>query len=367
MAATGAALVLANSSWSEAYVNALHWEIGGKSLEFWVNDGLMTFFFLLVGLEIERELYVGELSDRRAAMLPVSAALGGMVVPVVFFAAFNLGEPGMAGFGIPMATDIAFALGILSLLGNRVPYALKIFLTALAIIDDMGAVLIISVFYAKGFSLLALSGAALSFGAMLLLNRLKVNALWPYFALSIGLWLGLYHAGIHPTVTGILLAFAIPFGTGDASSPSYRLQHRLHHPVAFFVMPIFALVNAGIALSVSDGTLLTSNLGLGILLGLLLGKPLGVALFAWLALRSSLAQKPEGMNYMHILGGGILAGIGFTMSIFITVLAFEDTSAVKTAKFAILTASVLAALLGAAILSSQPNQDKHKNTDDANP
>jgi len=361
MAATAAALLVANSSWSEAYASALHWELGGKSLEFWVNDGLMTFFFLLVGLEIERELYVGELSNRRAAMLPISAAVGGMVVPVLLFSALNFGENSMTGFGIPMATDIAFALGILSLLGNRVPYTLKIFLTALAIIDDMGAVLIISIFYAKGFSLLALGGAALAFCTMLVLNRLKVLTLWPYFALSVGLWVGLYQAGIHPTVTGILLAFAIPFGKGDESSPSYQLQHRLHLPVALGVMPIFALANAGIALSVSDGLLLGKPLGLGILLGLLLGKPLGVVLFSWLAVRSSLAQKPEGMSQMHLLGGGVLAGIGFTMSIFITILAFEDLMAIKTAKIAILAASVLAAAVGALIISQ--SQRSSENTE----
>ena len=347
---TGLALAIANSPWNSAYVNTLHWELGGKSIEFWVNDGLMTFFFLLVGLEIERELYIGELSNRQAAMLPVFAAIGGIVVPVSIFILFNMGGPGIGGFGIPMATDIAFALGILSLLGNRVPFTLKIFLTALAIIDDMGGVLIISVFYAKGLSLLYLGSAAAIFLAMLLLNRLKVWTLWPYLLLAAGLWICLYQGGIHPTITGILLAFAIPFGKGDEASLSYRLQHQLHHPIAFFVMPVFALANAGIAFSASDVATLGTDLSLGIFLGLLLGKPLGVMLFSWLAVRSSVATLPDDINMKHILGAGILAGIGFTMSIFITVLAFEDAAMIKTAKIAILSASAVAAVLGSMVL-----------------
>ena len=347
---TGLALAIANSPWNSAYVDTLHWELGGKSIEFWVNDGLMTFFFLLVGLEIERELYIGELSNRQAAMLPVFAAIGGIVVPVSIFILFNMGGPGIGGFGIPMATDIAFALGILSLLGNRVPFTLKIFLTALAIIDDMGGVLIISVFYAKGLSLLYLGSAAAIFLAMLLLNRLKVWTLWPYLLLAVGLWICLYQGGIHPTITGILLAFAIPFGKGDEASLSYRLQHQLHHPIAFFVMPVFALANAGIAFSASDVATLGTDLSMGIFLGLLLGKPLGVMLFSWLAVRSSVATLPDDINMKHILGAGILAGIGFTMSIFITVLAFEDAAMIKTAKIAILSASAVAAVLGSMVL-----------------
>ncbi|HMX40857.1 MAG TPA: Na+/H+ antiporter NhaA, partial [Saprospiraceae bacterium] len=265
VAATAIALLVANSAAGPAYADLLHTRLAAKPFEFWVNDGLMTFFFLLVGLEIERELYVGELSERRTALLPVSAAIGGMVVPVLFFAALNWGKPGMAGFGIPMATDIAFALGILSLLGSRVPYTLKVFLTALAIIDDMGAILIISLFYTQGFSAWALGGAGLAFGLMLLLNRMRVLALWPYFLLAVGLWVGLYQAGIHPTVAGILLAFAIPFGDGGERSPSYRLQHALHGPVAYLIMPVFALTNAGIAFSPQDVAAgLGSALGAGI-------------------------------------------------------------------------------------------------------
>ena len=364
IASTAVAMVIANSSWSTGYFEALHAQVGGKSIEFWVNDGLMTVFFLLVGLEIERELYIGELSDRRAAMLPVSAAVGGMVVPVLIFAVFNYGSAGMAGFGIPMATDIAFALGILSLLGSRVPYTLKIFLTALAIIDDMGAVLIIGIFYTQDFSLLALGGAAAAFAAMLLLNRLKVWSLWPYFLLAIGLWIGLYQAGIHPTVTGILLAFAIPFGTGDHASPSYQLQHRLHLPVALLVMPIFALANAGIPFSAADVATLGSGLSLGIVLGLLVGKPLGIMLFSWLAIRTSIADKPEGASMTHLLGAGILAGIGFTMSIFITILAFDDPDMVKTAKIAILAASVGAAAVGALTLLWATSQSRTGEADE---
>lgn len=348
--ATVLALVIANSPWNDAYLDTLHGLIGGKSLEFWVNDGLMTFFFLLVGLEIERELYIGELSNRQAAMLPVSAAIGGMVIPVAIFALFNVGGPGIGGFGIPMATDIAFALGILSLLGNRVPFSLKIFLTALAIIDDMGGVLLISIFYAKGLSLMYLGSAAGIFLVMLLLNRLKVWVLWPYLLLGVGLWICLYQGGIHPTVTGILLAFAIPFGKGDEASLSYRLQHNLHLPVAFLVMPVFALANAGIAFSASDIGTLGSGLSLGIFLGLVLGKPLGVVLFSWLAIRMSIANQPDDMNMKQLTGAGILAGIGFTMSIFITVLAFEDPALIKTAKIAILTASVAAAVLGSLVI-----------------
>ncbi|HRI62174.1 MAG TPA: Na+/H+ antiporter NhaA, partial [Saprospiraceae bacterium] len=279
------AVTLANSAIGPEFLQFWHRELPGGNLEFWINDGLMAVFFLLVGLEIEREVYVGELSERNNAVLPLAAALGGMLLPAGIYLIFNAGHPTGYGFGIPMATDIAFALGILSLVGSRVPVSIKVFLTALAIIDDLGAILVIALFYSDAFSWLWFGASAAVFGVMLLLNRFKINTLFIYLLLGAGLWYTLHHAGIHATIAGVLTAFAIPFTDGGDRSPSYRLQHFLHKPVAFFIMPVFALANAGLALEPGCMQGLGTPIGLGILFGLLLGKPAGVLLGVWVGQR----------------------------------------------------------------------------------
>jgi len=351
-------ILIANSGAGEGWFHFWHARVNASfgpvsldySVEHWINDGLMGIFFLLVGLEIEREIYVGELADFRKALLPILAAAGGMFIPAALHFLFNHGTPGQAGVGIPMATDIAFALGVLSLLGKKVPPSVKIFLTALAIIDDLGAILVIAFFYTKTLSLAWLGAALGIFLLLLLLNYRKVNHLAFYLVPGLLLWYCMLQSGIHATLSGVLLAFAIPFRKSSLN-PSDRLQHWLHKPVAFIILPAFALANTGILLSSGwQATLLTSN-SLGILAGLVLGKPIGVLLCCFLAIRSGLCQFPEGMNGRHLLGLGLLAGIGFTMSIFITNLAFEDASSfIQPSKIAILTASLLAGLLGYACL-----------------
>lgn len=339
-------LLLANSAFGEHYTHFWHVLLGGRPIEFWINDGLMTVFFLLIGLEIEREIYVGELSTRRNALLPFAAALGGVAVPAFLHFFLNRGTEYQAGIGIPMATDIAFALGILSLLGNRVPNSLKIFLTALAIMDDLIAILIIAIFYSKGFSFGYFGLAGLIFGVLLILNRLKVHQLWIYMVLGILMWYCMLNSGVHATITGILLAFTIPFGNGKEQSPSYKLQHFLHQPVAFLILPLFALANTGIVIPPNWSEGLLSSNSMGIMLGLVLGKPLGVSLFAWGAVAAGLTVFPEGMKRRHLVGIGALAGIGFTMSIFITLLAFKDPDTIIAAKIAVFIASLLAGLIG---------------------
>ncbi|MBN8668337.1 MAG: Na+/H+ antiporter NhaA [Chitinophagales bacterium] len=343
-------LLIANSSWGDSYIHFWHEKVGGLSIEHWINDGLMAVFFLLVGLEIERELYVGELSEWRNAMLPIAAALGGMLIPAIFHFAFNTGTPTVNGFGIPMATDIAFALGILSLAGNRVPVNLKIFLTALAIIDDLGAILVIALFYTDDLNLIYLFSGLGIFGGLYLMGRLGVQKLIFYILPGLLLWFCFLQSGVHATISGVLLAFAIPFGKGDEGSPSYRLQHFLHKPVAFFILPVFALANTGIV--IVEGfhrSLFTAN-SLGIMAGLVLGKPIGVLGFSWLAVKIRLATLPLGVNWSKILVAGIIAGIGFTMSIFITLLAFSNPDLVVSSKMAILLSSIVAALLGWLVL-----------------
>jgi NhaA family Na+:H+ antiporter len=310
----------------------------------------MTVFFLLVGLEIEREIYIGELATLKDAMLPIIAAIGGMALPALIHLAFNYGTSTQGGFGIPMATDIAFTLGVLSLLGRSVPASLKVFLAALAIIDDLGAILIIAIFYSKNIIFLYLSGAGILFAIMIVLNRLKVYRIWFYLILGAFLWFCLYRGGIHPTVAGVLLAFAIPFGSGDEQSPSYFLQNRLHYIVAFGVLPLFALANTAIALPSSFGGVITSSNSTGIILGLTIGKPLGIFLFASAGITLGFCTLPQGLEKKHLWGAGMLAGIGFTMSIFITLLAFVDPSVVEISKIAVMFASFLAGLAGYMIL-----------------
>jgi len=352
------AIVIANSPFGYAFLDLWHSPIGFElgdidlkySVEHWINDGLMAIFFFLIGLEIERELYVGELSDLKNASLPIFAALGGMAIPALLHFLLNWGTATQGGIGIPMATDIAFALGVLSLLGNRVPLALPIFLTALAIIDDLGAIIMIALFYVHDFSLLYLVLALGIFVGLLICNRLQVHRLSVYLIPGLVMWYCMLKSGIHATLAGVLLAFAIPFTHGDSPSPSYKVQHFLHKPVAFIIMPLFALANTGIVLPGNwADSLLTSN-SVGILLGLVLGKPLGIVLCTFLAVKWRVSQLPSEVGWQHIIGAGFLGGIGFTMSIFITLLAFDNPDLIQSSKIIILLSSLVAGAAGLLIL-----------------
>ncbi len=348
--ATIISLIISNTSLGAGYLDFWHTKIGSHSLGHWINDGLMAIFFLLIGLELEREIYKGELSNIKDASLPIFAALGGMLVPAGLFLVFNYGTENQAGAGIPMATDIAFALGVLSLLGNRVPVALKIFLTALAVIDDLGAILIIAFFYTKTLLFTNLFIALGTFALLLVLNRLKVRNLLVYLAGGIVMWYFMLNSGVHATITGVLLAFAIPFGKGDEKSPSYILQHILHKPVAFIILPLFALANTAIILSSDIGEVLTENYSLGIATGLIVGKPLGVFFMSYLAVSLGISKLSNGLTWKSIFGVGLLAGIGFTMSIFITLLAFDNDLIINNAKLVILLASLVSGILGFIVL-----------------
>lgn len=352
IACTLFSLTLANSGVSESYLHLWHYQIGTHSVEHWVNDGLMTIFFLLIGLELEREVYIGELSNLRNALLPISAAIGGMLIPAGIYLMLNYGTATQSGAGIPMATDIAFALGILSLLGNKVPVSLKIFLTALAVIDDLGAILIIAIFYTKTMVLTNLFIALGIFVLLLFLNRMKVRNLIPYLIGGVVMWYFMLNSGVHATITGVLLAFAIPFGNGDEKSTSYILQHFLHKPVAFLILPIFALANTAIVLNSESLSGLGSNYALGIALGLLLGKPIGIWLFSFVSVRLKISQLPEDLNWKSIFGVSFLGGIGFTMSIFITLLAFSDAEHINSSKIVILISSLIAGVIGLLFLKS---------------
>jgi NhaA family Na+:H+ antiporter len=343
-------LVLANSGFQESYQSIWTFDIAGHTATHWINDGLMTIFFLLIGLELEREIYIGELSNVKNSLMPICAALGGMLVPAGIHLLINSGTPYQAGAGIPMATDIAFALGVLSLLGNRIPTALKVFLTALAVIDDLGAIIVIAIFYTSTIEWLNLAIALGIFGTLLVLNRFRVHNLIPYLVGGIAMWYFMLHSGIHATITGVLLAFAIPFGDGSEKSPSYLLQHFLHRPVAFFILPLFALANTSLPITANwYQTLLVSN-SLGICLGLLVGKPLGILSFSYMSIKLKLASLPDDINFKQLLGAGFLGGIGFTMSIFITLLAFQQNQMIDQSKIAVMASSVVAGLIGFIVL-----------------
>ncbi len=339
-------LVLANSAWQTNYINFWHFDLGGHSIVHWINDGLMTVFFLLVGLELEREIYWGELSDIKNATLPIFGAIGGMLIPAGLFLLINVGTDKQSGAGIPMATDIAFAIGILSLLGNRVPATLKIFLTALAVIDDLGAIIIIAIFYSTSLAVANLFIAIGIFGFLLILNRLKVHNLIPYLIGGVVMWYFMLHSGVHATITGVLLAFAIPFGNGGERSPSYILQHVLHKPVAFFILPLFAIANTCIAIGDSWQSGLGQASSLGIIIGLVIGKPLGIWLFSFIGVGLGFCVLPTDLKWTNIIGAGFLGGIGFTMSIFITLLAFDNEEIINNSKIAIIIASIIAGAIG---------------------
>ena len=346
IACTIISLIVANSAFGDSYHHFWQTQFAGHSIEYWVNDGLMTIFFLLIGLELEREIYQGELSNFKDALLPIFGALGGMIIPAGVFMLFNFGTHTQPGAGIPMATDIAFALGILSLLGNRVPTSLKVFLTALAVIDDLGAILIIAMFYTKTLVWTNLFIALGIFVLLLILNRLKIRNLIPYLIGGVAMWYFMLNSGVHATITGVLLAFTIPFGNGNKKSTSYILQHFLHKPVAFIILPTFALANTAIILSGNIGQTLTQNYSLGIALGLIVGKPIGIFLLTFLAVTFGFCKLPIDLNWKAILGVGFLGGIGFTMSIFITLLAFNNETIINNAKLVILISSLIAGLIG---------------------
>jgi NhaA family Na+:H+ antiporter len=334
----------------DQYLNFWHIQILGLSIEYWVNDGLMAVFFLFIGLELERELYSGELSNFKKALLPFFAAVGGIAVPALIHFFLNVDTPTQIGMGIPMATDIAFALGILALLGSRVPVSLKIFLTALAVIDDLGAIIVIAVFYTAKISALYFSAAIGVFAVMVVMNRfLRLMNLLPYLVGGAVMWFLMLKSGVHATIAGVMLAFAIPYTSkqDDESSPSHKLEHFLHKPVAYLILPIFALANTGIIFEANWAENLSTVNSLGILAGLVLGKPLGIALVTFTVAVLGLCQLPQDLNWKHIFGAGLLAGIGFTMSIFITNLAYAGNSEVITAsKIAILFASLTAGTVG---------------------
>lgn len=345
-------LLIANSSLAESFQHLLHYTLGAYSVEVWINDGLMAIFFLLVGLEIKREIVEGELSDIKNASLPIVAALGGMLVPAAIYAIFNSGTEYSNGWGIPMATDIAFSLAIVSMLGKKVPASIKIFLAALAIVDDLGAILVIAIFYTEQIHWMYLG---ISGGIMLLLaalNYFNIQKHIFYLLPGVVLWYCMHHSGIHATIAGVLLAFTIPTNVSKTEiSPLEKLEHGLHKPVNFLIMPIFALANTNITFveGMVDG--LASSLGLGILGGLFVGKALGIGLFSWVAIQLKLSSLPVGSNWMQMIGTGFLAGIGFTMSIFIALLSFKNHIDIQNeAKFAILIASGLSGIVGFMIL-----------------
>ncbi len=343
-------LVLANSPWQTNYINFWHFNLAGHSIVHWINDGLMAIFFLLIGLELEREIYHGELSEIKNASLPIFGAAGGMLVPAGIFLLLNFGTDTQAGAGIPMATDIAFSIGILSLLGSRVPPSLKIFLTALAVIDDLGAIIVIAIFYTTSIAFVSLFIALGIFGFLLILNRMKINNLIPYLIGGVVMWYFMLHSGVHATITGVLLAFAIPFRNGEEKSPSYILQHFLHKPVVFFILPLFAIANTCIAIGASWQSSLGQTNSLGIMAGLVIGKPLGIWLFSFIGVVLGLCSLPPDLKWKNIIAAGFLGGIGFTMSIFITLLAFDNDDIVNNSKIAIIIASLLAGTIGFILL-----------------
>lgn len=343
-------LVITNSILGANYLSLWQMYVAGLSIEHWINDGLMTIFFLFIGLELERELQVGELSDFKNALLPIFAALGGICLPALIHFIFNRGTEAQAGIGIPMATDIAFALGVLALLGSRVPASLKVFLTALAVIDDLGAIVVIAVFYTAKLSVANLIGAIVVFGLLFALNRFfRVMSLIPYLLGGALMWFLMLKSGVHATIAGVLLAFTIPFTSkeDDEESPSHRLEHFLHKPVAFIILPIFALCNTGIVIGADALPSLTATNSLGIISGLLIGKPIGIMLLSFIAVSFGVCRLPLDLNWKHVFGAGILGGIGFTMSIFITNLAFAgESTLINASKMAILLASLTAGTSG---------------------
>jgi len=347
---TVVSLALANSILGANYLSIWQMYLGGLSVEHWVNDALMAIFFLLIGLELKRELYNGELSNFKNALLPIFAALGGLAFPALIHFALNNGTPSQAGIGIPMATDIAFALGVLAIMGNRVPASLKVFVVAFAVLDDLCAIIIIAVFYTAQLSVSYLVGAITVWLMLYAVSRFfKIKSLVFFLLGGVLLWFLMYQSGVHATIAGVLRAFALPSSEiqDDEESPSYQLEHLLHKPVSFVILPIFALCNTGIVIGADWAANLTSANSLGILAGLVLGKPLGITLVSFIVVSIGICRLPLDLNWRHVFGAGILGGIGFTMSIFITNLAFTGSGEmINASKMAILLASLTAGTIG---------------------
>ncbi|WP_175422268.1 Na+/H+ antiporter NhaA [Agrobacterium tumefaciens] len=360
MAVALLAIITANSPLAESYFHILHVYLGPLSLQHWINDALMAVFFLMVGLEIKREMLDGQLSSWSRRVLPGVAAAGGMLFPAIFYVLLNRDNPAaLQGWAIPTATDIAFALGVLSLFGSRVPTSLKIFLAALAIIDDLGAVVVIALFYTTDLNLIALLGAALVWGNLFIFNKMKVKVLWPYLALGAALWVLVFASGVHATLAGVMLALTIPLkltpGTPEATpdeSPLHRLEHALHKPVAFIIVPIFGFANAGVSLSGLSFSVFSEPLTMGVAGGLVAGKLVGVLGVVTLLVKLGLAQLPAQASWGQVTGTALLCGIGFTMSLFIGLLAFDDPAVQDHVKVGILMGSLVAGLLGAAVLGA---------------
>ncbi|PZU06999.1 Na+/H+ antiporter NhaA [Sphingomonas sp.] len=349
--AAALALIVANSPLAASYQAALHARLGPLSAAHWVNDGLMAFFFLLVGLEVKREALEGALSTGGARVLPVIAAGAGMIVPALVYLAIAGSAPGLArGWAIPAATDIAFAQAVLLLAGSRVPASLRLFLTTIAVVDDIGAVLIIALGYTAQVDLVMLAAAAAILGVMILLNRRGVDRLWPYLLLAALLWVAVYRSGVHATVAGVLAALTIPSRGHDGTSPLGTLEHALHPWVAFAIVPLFGFANAGLSLKGLDPMALLAPLPLAVALGLFLGKQAGIGIGTFACLRFRLAERPEGASGMQLYGVALLAGIGFTMSLFVGGLAFGEGAMLDEVKLGVLAGSLLSALAGFLLL-----------------
>ncbi|MGJ1326213.1 Na+/H+ antiporter NhaA [Sphingobacterium multivorum] len=354
------ALIVANTPLYASVMEFLNKEVGFESdhvhLKYswllWLNDGLMAIFFLLVGLEIKREIVEGELSSPSKAILPILAAVGGALLPAIIYFVLNQGTNTANGWGIPMATDIAFALAVITLLGNKVPASLKIFLAALAIVDDLLAILVIAIFYSNGIHATYLFIALGIFLFLIVLNKLGVKAIWAYLVPGLFIWYFVHHSGIHATIAGVLVAMTLPTTPDAEESPLEKLEHLLTKPVNFIIIPLFAFANTLIPIHGEMIGGLTSKLGIGIILGLIAGKSIGIFLICYIAKKLKIAQLPEGAGWKQIFGVGLLGGIGFTMSIFISILSFDDSMLIEEAKFAVLIASLCAGLLGYVVLSA---------------
>ncbi len=357
-------LIVANSPLSNTLQNILDTTLGYEnesihlkySVSLWINDGFMALFFLLVGLEIKREIVEGELSSPKKALLPILCAIGGAIVPAIIFLLFNNGTETVSGWAIPMATDIAFALAVISLLDKRIPISLKIFLAALAIVDDLIAILVIAFFYSSGIQLGYLGYAAVAMLVLIAMNRFKVKNPYLYLIPGIFIWYFVHHSGIHATIAGVMVAMTLPTNDTAVESPLERLEHALIKPVNFFIIPLFAFANTNITWQPEMVHGLTAPLGLGIFFGLFFGKPIGILLISWLCTRLGIASLPEGSTWMHIIGVGMLAGIGFTMSIFISILSFNNPLFVSEAKISVLLTSIIAGTIGYLVLKANSNK-----------